>query len=333
MVCTTDAGTDRRVPHPRIPQFEEAVIAMKAVALTTFGGPEVLTVSDVAAPQAGPGQVRVRVRTAGVQHFDARIRRGWTPPYLGAVEPPVVPGNEFAGVVDQVGEGVTGLQAGAEVLGFTTLGCYAEYVVAPAAQVVRKPAGMPWQIAGGFSGNGQGAHMALRELGVGPGDTVLIHAAAGALGTFSVQLAKAWGATTVIGTASEENHAYLRSIGAVPVAYGDGLVERVRALAPQGVDAAMDNAGPEALRASVELVKDRNRIRTMVSDEAAQELGVPPLTPARSATRLQELADLYAQGRIQLHTRAAHPLERAAQAHRELETGHGRGKIVLTVAG
>lgn len=304
---------------------------MKAAALTTFGGPEVLTVSEVAPPQAGPGEVRVRVRVAGVQHFDARIRGGWTPPYLKAVEPPVVPGNEFAGVVDQAGEGVTEFEVGAEVLGYSTLGCYAEYVVAPVAQVVRKPANMPWEIAGGFSGNGQGAHMALQDMKVGPGDTVLIHAAAGALGTFSVQLAKAWGATTVIGTASEANHAYLRSIGAVPVTYGEGLAERVRAVAPQGVDAAMDNVGPEALRASVEVVKDRNRIRTMVADETAQELGVPLLAPARSTTRLRELVELYAQGRIELHIRGAYPLARAADAHRALETGHGHGKIVLTL--
>ncbi|MFF9037887.1 NADP-dependent oxidoreductase [Streptomyces sp. NPDC014892] len=302
---------------------------MKAAALYSFGGPEVLTLTDLDEPHAGPGQVRVRVKAAGVQHFDAGIRQGWAPPSVD-LGIPVVPGNEFAGVVDQVGEGVTGLPEGSEVLGYTTLGSYAEYVVAPADQIVHKPAGMPWDIAGGFSANGQGAHLCLREMKVGPGDTVLIHAAAGALGTFAVQLALAWGADTVIGTASEANHDYLRSIGAVPVTYGEGLVERVRALAPDGVDAAMDNAGPEALRASVELVKDKNRIRTMISDEAAEELGVPALGPGRSVERLLELIEIYEQGKIRLHIRNAYPLDRAADAHRDLESGHGHGKLVLT---
>lgn len=306
-------------------------MVMKAAALSSYGGPEVLTPSEVPLPEAGPGTVRIRVRAAGVQHFDSRIRGGWAPPFLN-LSFPIVPGNEFAGVVDQLGEGVTGFAPGDEVLGYGTLGAYAEYVVAPADQVALKPDSMPWDIAGGFSGNGQGAHMCLEAMGVGAGDTVLINGAAGALGTFSVQLALAWGATTVIGTASEANHAYLRSIGAVPVAYGEGLVERVRALAPEGVNAAMDTVGPEALRASVELVKDRNRIRTMVADDAAKELGVPLLGAGRSVERLIELTGLYERGLIKLHLRETFPLERAADAHRLLDTGHGRGKIVLNVA-
>lgn len=198
---------------------------MRAAALSSFGGPEVLTLQDIHEPQAWPGQVRVRVRAAGVQHFDTGIRQGWAPPSVDLTFP-VIPGNEFAGVVDQ---GTDEFPAGTEVLGYTTLGGYAEYVVVPADQIVVKPATMPWEIAGGFSGNGQGAHLALREMKVGPGDTVLIHGAAGALGTFSVLLAKAWGATTIIGTASERNHQYLRELGAIPVTYGEGLVERVRA--------------------------------------------------------------------------------------------------------
>ncbi|MEV7618198.1 NADP-dependent oxidoreductase [Streptomyces sp. NPDC089799] len=303
---------------------------MKAAALSSFGGPEVLALTDVPDPEAGAGTVRVRVRAAGVQHFDTGIRQGWAPPSVDLTFP-VVPGNEFAGVVDQVGEGVTGFAVGDEVLGYTTTKSYAEYVVAPADQIVPKPEGMPWDVAGGFTANGLGAHLCLQEMGVGPGDTVLIHAAAGALGTFSVQLAKAWGATTVIGTASESNHAYLRSLGAIPVTYGEGLVERVRAIAPEGVDTVMDNVGGDTLRASVEVVKDRNRIRTMIDDEVAEELGIPLLSAGRSATRLAELTDLYAKGLIKINIRKAYPLAEAAEAHRDIETGHGRGKIVLTV--
>ncbi|MDN3262847.1 NADP-dependent oxidoreductase [Streptomyces sp. CSDS2] len=303
---------------------------MKAVALTSYGAPDVLRPMEIPDPQAGPGTVRVRVRSAGVQHFDSRIRQGWAPPFLN-LSFPIVPGNEFAGVVDQVGEGVTAFAPGDEVLGYGTLGSYAQYVVAPADQICRKPASMPWDIAGGFSGNGQGAHMCLEAMGVKRGDTVLIHGAAGALGTFSVQLARAWGAATVIGTAGEANHDYLRSIGAVPVTYGEGLAERVRAVAPDGVDAVMDTVGGDALRASVEVVKDRERVRTMVDDETAKELGVPLLGAARSVERLIELTGLHERGLLKLHIREAFPLERAADAHRALDTGHGRGKLVLLV--
>lgn len=304
---------------------------MRAAALTSFGGPEVLKLMELAEPQPGPGMVRVRVRAGGVMPFDIRIRKGWAPPTLD-LSFPVIPGNEFSGVIDQLGAGVTEFTVGTEVLGFGVLGGYAEHVVVPADQVVVKPADMPWEIAGGFPGNGQGAHMALEAMRIEPGDTVLIHGAAGGLGTFSVLLAKAWGAGTVIGTASEENHGYLRRLGAIPVTYGEGLVDRIRAVAPNGVDAALDGAGPEALYASAEVVKDRSRIRTMVSDEAAEKLGIPALGPGRSAARLAELVKLYEQGKLDIHIRKAYPLEQAADAHRSVETGHGRGKVVLTVS-
>ncbi|MFJ9409515.1 NADP-dependent oxidoreductase [Streptomyces sp. NPDC101393] len=303
---------------------------MKAATLSSFGTPDVLQVQERETPHAGPGEVRVRVKVAGVQPFDAAIRRGWAPPFL-AVQPPAVPGNEFAGIVDQLGDRVTGVEIGTEVIGFSTLNAYAEYVVVPADQIVAKPAGMPWEVAGGFSGNGQGAHLALQAMGVGRGDTVLINAAAGALGSFAVQLAQRWGAARVIGTASPANHDYLRSLGAVPVEYGEGLVERVRAVAPDGVHAALDAAGPDALRACAELVKDRSRIRTMLSFEEAKELGIPLFGPGRSAARLQSLVDLYNEGGIGVHIRAAHPLAEAAEAHRAVELGHGRGKIVILV--
>ncbi|MEV0678966.1 zinc-binding dehydrogenase [Actinosynnema sp. NPDC050436] len=156
-----------------------------------------------------------------------------------------------------------------------------------------------------------------------------MHGAAGALGTFAVQLARAWGAGAVIGTASEANHDHLRSIGAIPVTYGDGLVDRVRAIGR--VDAALDLVGGDALRASAALVEDRDRIRTMVDDDTAAELGVPALTPGRSAARLLELNELYERGLITVHIRHAYPFTSAADAHRDLETGHGRGKVVLIV--
>ncbi|MFK7697547.1 NADP-dependent oxidoreductase [Paenibacillus sp. HJGM_3] len=302
---------------------------MRAAAFSSFGGPEVMKVMEFPDPQAGPGQVRVRVKTAGVQHYDCAVRSGWTPSYGIAVNLPQIPGNEFAGIVDQVGDGVTGFAIGSPVLGFALLNCYAEYVVVGADQIVNKPAAMSWEEAGGLTGNGQGAYIALKAIGVEPGDTVLINGAAGSLGAFAVQLAKVWGAKTVIGTASERNHDFLRSLGAVPITYEEGVAERVRALAPDGVDAAFDTAGGEGLRAAVELVADKNRICTFYAYDLIEELGLRVVRGERSAARLAELVDLHAQGKLHIPIRQVFPLERADDAHRAIESRHGRGKIVL----
>jgi NADPH:quinone reductase-like Zn-dependent oxidoreductase len=300
---------------------------MKVAGFVEHGGPGVLRVMEVDTPVAGVGEVRIRVKVAGVQPFDCAVRAGWTPPGVAAGFPKV-PGNEFAGVVDQVGDGVTGVAVGAEVLGFGTLNAYAEYLVAPVEHIVAKPADMPWEVAGGFTAAAQTAHIALGELGIGKGDTVLIHGAAGAVGTVAVQLAVDRGAA-VIGTAREANHDYLRSLGAIPVAYGDGLLERVREVA--GVDAALDCAGGDALVVSLALVADRDRVLTLVEHGRARELGIKVTPNLRSAARLAELADLYSQGRLRVHVRSIYPLERAADAHREMEVGHGRGKVVLSI--
>lgn len=286
-----------------------------------------LEVREVPDLDAGPGQVRVRVRAAGVQPFDLAVRQGWRPPYL--TEPlPDIPGNEVAGVVDQVGDGVD-WEPGDEVLGFTVLGGYAEQVVLPADQVVRKPASMSWEVAGGFTAGAQTAELAWEEVQPGPGDVVLVHGAAGNVGGFAVQLARLRGAR-VIGTARPEHHDYLRSLGAEPVDYREDLVARVRALAPEGVDVVLDGAGRGALEATVALAKDLHRTRTIYEHEAGPRVGVATLSGTRSAERLARLVSLYDDGRIGVLVRASYPLEKAADAHRELETGHGRGKIVLT---
>jgi len=302
---------------------------MKAAAFTSSGGPEVLRVMEVETPEAGSGQVRVLVKAAGVQPYDAAVRAGWEPPGL-ALGWPRIPGNEFAGIVDQVGDGVSGVSVGDEVLGFTAVNAYAEYTVVPAENVTAKPVGMPWTVAGGFTAGAQTAHIALRELGVGKGDTVLVHAAAGSVGTIAVQLAVLWGAA-VIGTASMSNQNYVRGLGATPVVYGDGLADRVRKVSSAGVDAALDGAGGEALAVSLELVKDRERILTLVEHGKAAELGIRLTPNKRSAARLAELAALYAKGDLRFHVRKTYSLEEASDAHREIETGHGRGKIVLNL--
>lgn len=292
------------------------------------GGPEVLYVAEVPVPAPGPGEVLVRVLAAGIQPADTNIRSGWTPPGA-AITLPAVPGNEFAGVVEQLGAGSFGWEVGDEVLGFRLMNCHAQHVAVDGAQLVPKPAGMSWAEAGSFSASAQTAHVALSELKVGRGDTVLIHGASGGVGTIAVQLALAWGAT-VIGTASERNHDYLRELGAIPVTYGEGLAGRVRELAPDGVDAALDAAGRGALEASVELVQDRERIGTIVDYAGAQRLGLRGLRGPRTAARLAELTELWESGAIRLEIAGTFPLTRAAEAHRLVEAGHIRGKAVIT---
>ncbi|GAA1196149.1 NADPH:quinone reductase-like Zn-dependent oxidoreductase [Kitasatospora gansuensis] len=292
------------------------------------GGPEVLYVGELPVPVPGPGEVLVRVLAAGIQPADTAVRSGWSPP--GAeITYPAVPGNEFAGVVEQLGPGSFGWEVGDEVLGFRLLNCHAQHVAVDGAQLVPKPAGMSWAEAGSFSASAQTAHVALTELKVGRGDTVLIHGASGGVGTVAVQLARAWGAT-VIGTASERNHAYLRELGAIPVTYGEGLADRVRELAPDGVDAALDAAGRGALEVSVELVPDQARIGTIVDYAGAQRLGLTALRGPRTAARLAELTEVWESGALRLEIAATFPLARAAEAHRLVEDGHVRGKAVIT---
>jgi enoyl reductase len=298
----------------------------RATVFDAYGDPDVLRVAEIDPPNAGPGAMRIRVRAAGVNPVDAKVRSGAFARPDDAF--PRRLGNELAGVVDQVGPEVEGFAVGDEVLGFTAMQAYAESVALPAEQVAHKPSALTWELAGALSAVGQTAWNALDELRVAAGETLLVHAAAGGVGTIAVQLAVARGAT-VLGTASERNHDYLRSLGAEPVAYGPGLVERVRALAPGGVDAVLDAIGGEAIDASLELCGDRDRIGTTVDQEAADRLGIRRLRGERSAERLAALAQLAADGALRLPIQQTFPLERAAEAHRVLEGGHVRGKLVL----
>jgi enoyl reductase len=301
-----------------------------AVVFRSFGDPEVLEIVDVELPPVEPDRVQVQIKAAGIQPFDARYRAGLFDPYVPAHFPQTL-GNEFAGVVEQVGAEVSTFSPGDEVIGFVWQAAYAEHVVVGTDEVVPKPADMPWPEAGGLTASGQTAHTALQELRVKEGETLLIHAAAGGVGHLAAQIAHA-GGVTVIGTASERNHEFLRSLGAIPVSYGEGLVERVRAVAPQGIDAALDaHGGDEAIQASVELVADRTRVGTLSGYAAANQYGIQLIGTQRSVERLGELIDLYRQGKLRVTVQATFPLEAVADAHRAVETGHVRGKVVLTV--
>lgn len=302
----------------------------KAVVFSTYGAAEVLHTVELDPPQPGPGQVRVSVRAAGVQPFDALFRSGEARQWVPAAFPQCL-GNEFAGVIDATGDGVSVFTTGDEVLGWAMLASYAEHVVVGVQDIVPKPPRMTWAEAAVLSASGQTAATALKLLDVGEDDNVLIHAAAGGVGTFAVQIARSRGAT-VLGTASERNHDYLRDLGAIPITYGDGLTGRVRAAAPDGINAALDASGTlEALQASLELVDDTNRVGTVAFQPAADELGVRRLSTQRSVAQLAELTELYVKGKLRVFIQRAYPLDQAAEAHRAIESGHVRGKIVVTI--
>ncbi|MFE4251808.1 NADP-dependent oxidoreductase [Streptomyces sp. NPDC056910] len=307
---------------------------MEAIVFEEFGGPEVLRFKDdVAEPHAGPGQVRVKVAAVGVNPIEYKIRNGWMEQAFPTTLP-AVPGNEFAGTIDEVGEGVTGLSVGDEVLGWTETGAYAAYALAQASAVAPRPTGLEPAEAATLPIAGETAQRVLDLLGVRSGETLLIHGAAGAVGSMGVQLAVALGAT-VIGTASPANHEYLRSIGAIPVAYGGGLVERVRAVAPQGVDAVFDAAGKGALAASVELRGGTPDRVVTIADPDAARYNVPFASGgsdrAKAREGLTHQAALAANGKLHISIAHTFPLRDAAKAQTLSESGHVRGKLVLLV--
>jgi enoyl reductase len=298
----------------------------RAIVFDEYGGPEVLRLAELPDPEPGPGQVRIRVRAAGVQPADYKLRSGawrsWAP-----VTFPGRLGTEAAGVIDAVGPDVAGFAVGDEVLG-PLRGAYADLVVAPAKMLALKPGALTWSEAGALAASGQTASTVLEDLAVKPGETVLVNAAAGGVGLMAVQVAVARG-VHVVGTAREANHDLLRELGAVPVAYGPGVADRVRAAAPQGVDAALDAAGGDALEACVEAVGDRSRVVTIVDQAAAARFGVRMVSSRPSGSRLAELVAMAAAGEVRVFVSKQFPLERAADAHREIEGRHVRGKIVL----
>lgn len=300
----------------------------RAVQFERYGGPEVLRIVEVDAPTPGPGEVRIRVQVAGVQPIDVKVRRGDMAARM-PVRFPARLGNEYAGVVAALGDGVTGFEIGDDVLGSALSTAYADDVIAPATDVVPRPAGLDLVTAGALVAAAQTASGALMLLEVTADDTLLVHAAAGSVGTVAVQLARRTGAT-VIGTASEANHDYLRSLGAIPVTYGDGLVERVREVAPHGVTVVLDAIGGDAIVASAELIADPGRIGTIADPVTAARHGGRPVFAPRSPQRLASVIDLAAAGKVVMPARQF-PFDDVVEAHRTQEAGHGRGKIVLVL--
>lgn len=302
----------------------------RAVRFDEYGGLNVLDFAQVDVPDPPPGEVLVAVKAAGTNPGETSIRKG----LLDARFPATFPsgqGSDMAGVVDQVGEGVDGFALGDEVLGWTDRReSQAEYVSVPADQLVAKPASVDWAVAGSLFVAGVTAYAAARAVDAGPGDTIVVSAAAGGVGSITVQLLKVRGAT-VIGIASEPHHSWLSSIGVTPVAYGDGLIERIRAAAPSGVDAFIDTFGPDYVKLAIDLGVQAERVNTVIAFEAAEEYGVKTdgSSTASSSDVVAELVDLVASGRITVPIAATYPLNQVRAAYTELERRHTQGKIVL----
>lgn len=300
----------------------------KAVRYAQYGGPEVLEIVDVAEPHAEEGKVRVAVRAAGLNPFDAKVRRGG---YIPTHTVPSGQGAEFAGVIDQVGDGVTEWKVGDKVLGWIGRGAQAEHVVVPPSNIARKPDGLDWAVAGGLGLVANTAKRAVEALALGANDTVLVTAAAGGVGLIAAQLAIAAGAT-VIGTASEKNHNFLRTLGVIPVAYGEGDLERLRDAAPDGYTAALDHIGGSAIRTALELGIPPERINTIADQSAAEEFGLSAAGGGKkNSEELAEFARMAADGELILPIRSTYRLADVTAAYRDLETGHGLGKVVLLI--
>jgi NADPH:quinone reductase-like Zn-dependent oxidoreductase len=298
---------------------------MRAVIFTEYGGPEVLGVGEVDEPHAGPGQLRIAVRAAGVNPIDWKARSGM----LREVMPlsfPVIDGREASGVVDEVGEAADAA-VGDEVFGFSVGGAAAEYTILD--DFAAKPAEASWEEAAGIPVAAETSVRVFNVLGgVGSGQTLVINGAAGGVGNVAVQLAVARGAR-VIGTASEANHDFLGSLGAEATTYGAGLVERVRSMAPDGADLAFDTAG-QGIQDLIELTGDPARVAT-IADFSAAALGVKVSGGSvdRAIEGLGEAADLIRAGRLHVPIAETFTFSQAAEAHRVSEEGHVRGKLVL----
>lgn len=309
----------------------------RAVVYTEFGGPEVLTVVETPAPEIRPAHLVVRVEAAGVNPIDAKLRKGIRP--SATIDAPRHIGRDGAGVVLEVGDDVQGFRVGDAIAFRETSGTYASEVRVAAHNAIPRPPAVSAAAGAGIGIPVGTAYQVLRSLDVRAGDTLLLHAGSGAVGQAAIQYAVLWGAT-VIATASERRFDRVRQLGAIPVAYGEGLLDRVREVTPQGVSVAFDAAGTdEALEVSCELVADRQRIGTIVRGQDAGQYGVrafgggssTPLTETELAWRAEAFPvtmALLAAGAFSIEEGPRFSLEDAAEAHRAIERGVD-GKIVI----
>ena len=311
---------------------------MKAIAQRRFGGPDVLEWIELPEPPVGPNTVLIRARAAAVNPVDYKVRDGGMDGLI-PTHFPLVPGFDVAGVVERVGPAVVDFRPGDEVIADNKQdhlqhGSYAQLVPVPDRAVARRPTGSSWAASAALPLAGMTAYQCLRALDVGPGETVLVHAASGGVGRMAVQIARILGAE-VIGTASERNHDLLRELGATPVRYGAGLVERVRALRPEGgdrpVDAVVDFTGGQALEDSPALLRAPGRIASIVEPDRVCELGGRYVFVKPDAAQLTQLVGWVEQGRLRVDVGKELPLRDAAEAHQLIQDGGVDGKIVLII--
>lgn len=296
---------------------------MLALSYSQHGDPSVLRLVEVPEPHAGPGQVRIAVRAAAVNPADTKFRAG----LMGAASGPAGSGLEAAGVVDEVGEGITGFAVGDEVFGLGS-NTAAEFAVLDS--FAPKPDSATWAEAGGMSLGPETALRALRLLNLQPGETLLVEGAAGSVGSAAAQFAGNDG-IAVIGTAGPANHERLRALGVIPTTYGPGLPERVAALASNGVQAALDTAGKGSLPELIQLTGSPGRVVT-VADFSGAELGVHVSGEQSAFDALPLVAHLMSEGRFAVAVDSVYPLAEAAKAHQRSESGHLNGKVVLKVS-
>ncbi|NUU17124.1 NADP-dependent oxidoreductase [Cellulomonas humilata] len=307
---------------------------MRAITYSRYGGSDVLELTEQPTPKVGPDSVLVRVRAASVNPVDWKVRAG----YLDAIMDvtfPAVPGWDVAGVVERVGLDTPEYQVGDEVYGYVRRdwvqgGTFAEYVAAPVRTLARKPVSLTFEEAAAVPLAGLTAFQAIRRAGVRDGQTVLVHAAAGGVGAFAVQIAHSLGAR-VIGTASPRNHEYLRGLGAEPVEYGDGLADRVRALVPDGIDVVLDFGGDDLVGTSNALLADGGTVASIVDAAARDELGGQYVWVRPSTSDLDALTALIDAGTVKVDVAEVFELADAAAAHEASQTGHVRGKVVVRV--
>ena len=304
---------------------------MQAMTYARYGGTEVLEQTQLPLPKVAPGAVLIRVKAAGVNPVDWKLMAGGLDGMLD-VNFPVVPGWDVAGVVEAVGLDTPEFQIGDEVYSYgrrdtVQVGTFAEFVSLPAAMVAHKPRSLSWEQAAGLPLTGLTAQRALDALGLSRGITLLIHNGAGGVGRIGIQLAVHAGCR-VIATASDKNHARLRELGAEPVAYGAGLVERVRELAPDGVDAVADFAGG-VLDETIAVLKDGGR-HASIADGSVASRGGRYIWVRPDARELDRLSALVDDGILKVDIAASYPMQDLALAFETSKSGHGGGKIVLT---
>jgi NADPH:quinone reductase-like Zn-dependent oxidoreductase len=302
----------------------------QAVRFDEYGGVDVLRVAEVDRPIPGAGQVLVGVKAAGINPGEAKIRTG----ALARRYPATFPsgeGSDLAGVVEELGHGVTGFTVGDEVLGWTdNRASHAEFVVAEAAHLVPKPAGVSWEVAGALFVAGATAYAMVRAVGLQEGDNVVVAGAAGGVGSIAVQLARNAGAT-VIGLASEGHHDWLSRHGVIPVIYGEGVADRIQAVSGGRVDAFLDTFGGRYVELALALGARPDRIDTIADFAAREKYGVKTDGSAAGGTPevLAELTELIGKGQLEIPIAAVYPLSEVREAYTELEQGHTLGKIVL----